>query len=224
LQGEVQELELESLLASRFPHDTVTPVPKGEFGGDVLQRVFNTSGVMCGTILWESKRTKHFSEGWLAKLRQDQRTARADFAVIVTQAMPKGVQHFDLMDGVYVVSPHCIGPVATLLRKALLELALARQSAAGRDTKAALIYEYLTGPRFRQRIQAIAESFSSLQDDLNTEKKAMQRQWAKREAQLERALTSTAGLFGDVQGIAGKAVAEIEGLALPALPAPDEGA
>ncbi|MGH8178992.1 MAG: DUF2130 domain-containing protein [Steroidobacter sp.] len=221
LQGEVQELELETLLASRFPHDTITPVPKGEFGGDALQRVLSTSGVVCGTILWESKRTKNWSDGWLAKLRQDQRTARADFAVIVTRAMPKEVQHFDLIDGVYVVSPQCIGPVAALLRKALLELALMRQSSAGRDTKAALIYEYLTGPRFRQRIQAIAESFSSMQGDLNAEKKAMQRQWAKREVQLERALTSTAGLFGDVQGIAGKAVPEIEGLGLPALEAPD---
>jgi hypothetical protein len=220
LQGDVQELELESLLTARFQHDTVARVPKGEFGGDVLQRVVSPSGTVCGTILWESKRTKNWSDGWLAKLRQDQRAAKAEIAIIVSQALPKGVSDFDLIDGIYVVSPQCIVPVATLLRKALIELAITRQSAEGRETKAALIYQYLTGPRFRQRIQAIVEAFSSMQDDLNSERKALQRQWAKREAQLDRLMTSTVGMYGDLQGIAGRSLGEIEGLGVLALEAP----
>lgn len=214
IQGEVMELELEELLTDRFTHDTIARVPKGEFGGDVLQQVLSPSGIVCGTILWESKRTKNWSDGWLAKLRQDQRTAKAEIAVIVSHALPKEVTTFDLIDGVYVVSPQCIVPVATLLRKALLELTLARQSAQGQETKAALIYEYLTGPRFRHRVQAIVEAFTSMQDDLNAEKKAIQKQWAKRETQIERVMSSTVGMYGDLQGIAGRGLEEIDGISV----------
>ena len=151
---------------------------------------------------------------WLAKLRQDQRAAKADIAVIVSQVLPKEVTNFDLIDGVYVVSPQCIAPVAALLRKTLLELAIARQSSEGRETKASLIYQYLTGPQFRQRIQAIVEAFTSMDNDLTAEKKAIQKQWAKREAQLERMMHSTVGMYGDLQGIAGKSLEEVEGLSL----------
>jgi hypothetical protein len=220
LQGDTMEIELCQLLAERFPHDTVARVQKGEFGGDVIHRVFSPSGLVCGTILWESKRTKTWSDPWLAKLRQDQRTAKAEIAVIVSQVLPKGVTHFDLIEGVYVVSPQSIVPVATLLRKAMLELAMARQSEEGRETKAGLIYQYLIGPRFRQRIQAIVEAFTCMQEDLTAERKALQKQWAKREIQLERLMTSTVGMYGDLQGIAGRSLEEIDGLDVIALAPP----
>jgi hypothetical protein len=222
LQGEAMEAELFQVLTERFDHDNVARVQKGEFGGDVLHQVVSPSGLVCGTILWESKRTKNWSEGWLPKLRQDQRAAKAEIAIIVTHALPKGVTNFDLVDGVYVVSPQCIVPIATLLRKALLELAIARQSSEGRETKAGLIYQYLIGPRFRQRVQAIVEAFTSMQDDLTAEKKALQKQWAKRETQLERLMSSTVGMYGDLQGIAGRSLEEIEGLSMLALEGPDE--
>lgn len=220
LQGDVQEQELEAMLSGRFVHDTITRVQKGEFGGDVMQQVVSPSGNLCGSILWESKRTKSWSDAWLVKLRQDQRAAKADFAVIVSQALPKDVKNFDFIDGVYVVSPQCAVPVATLLRKALVELAIARQAATGRESKAAMVYEYLTGPRFRQRLQAMVEAFTSMNDDLVAEKKAIQKQWAKREAQIDRLMQSTVGLYGDLQGIAGKGIEEIEGLGFPALDSP----
>ena len=218
LQGEVQELELESLLGSAFVYDTITRVPKGELGGDVLHRVvINQKGAVCGTILWESKRTKSWSEGWLAKLRQDQRAAKADIAVIVSQALPKGVKHFELIDGVYVVSPQCVRPVAEMLRGLLVEVAGVRQAAEGRETKAAVVYQYITSSRFRQHMQAIVEAFTTMQEDLGAEKKVMMKQWAKREMQIERVIGSTAGLYGDLQGIVGTSLTEVEGLQLKAL-------
>jgi len=218
LQGEVQELELESLLGSAFVFDTITRVPKGEFGGDVLHRVvMNQTGAVCGTILWESKRTKTWSDGWLAKLRQDQRAAKADIAVIVSQALPKGVKQFELIDGVYVVSPQCVRPVAEMLRGLLVEVAGVRQAAEGRETKAAVVYQYLTGARFKQHMQAIVEAFTTMQEDLGAEKKVMMKQWAKREMQIERVIGSTAGLYGDLQGIAGTSLVEVEGLQVKAL-------
>lgn len=220
LQGEVQELALENLLRGKFPFDSIEPVPKGEFGGDTLHRVVSASGQASGTILWESKRTKNWSDGWLVKLREDQRTAKAEIAVLVSQVLPKGVESFDVVDGVWVTSPRAALPVATVLRHTLLEVGMARQVADGQQTKTELVYQYLTGPRFRHRVEAIVEAFSSMQEDLAAEKKAIQRQWAKREAQLNNVLQSTAGMYGDLQGIAGKSLQEIEGLALPALDAP----
>ncbi len=217
LQGEVQELELENLLRARFPFDTVEPVPKGEFGGDALQRVTNASGQTCGTILWEFKRTKNWSDGWLTKLREDQRMAKAEVAVLVSQALPKGVESFDVLDGVWVTSPRAALPVATVLRHSLQQVAMARAVSDGQQTKTEMVYQYLTGPRFRHRVEAIVEAFSSMQEDLDKERKAIMKQWAKREEQIERVMGATVGMYGDLQGIAGKSLQEIEGLELSAL-------
>ncbi|MBU0676972.1 MAG: DUF2130 domain-containing protein [Verrucomicrobia bacterium] len=227
LQGEVQELEIEALLGAKFPYDTLEPVPKGEHGGDALQRVMGPLGQTCGTILWESKRTRNWSDGWLVKLRDDQRAAKAEIAVMVSHALPKDVETFDLIDGVWVTHPRALMPVAMMLRHSLIEVATARQASEGQQTKMELIYTYLTGPRFRQRVQAIVEAFSSMQEDLGKEKKAITKQWAKREEQIDRVMQSTVGMYGDMQGIAGKTLQEIEGLEMKALeagePAPDQG-
>ena len=217
LQGEVQELELEALLRAKFPRDNIEPVPKGEFGGDALQRVIGPLGQLCGTILWESKRTKNWSDGWLAKLRDDQRTAKAEIAVIVSQTLPKGVESFDLVEGVWVTHSRAMLSVAVALRHSLIEIASARQASEGQQTKTEMVYQYLTGPRFRHRVEAIVEAFSSMQEDLDREKKAITKQWAKREEQIERVMDATAGMYGDLQGIAGKSIQEIEGLELKAL-------
>ncbi len=212
LQGEVQELELEAILRAKFPRDTIEPVPKGEHGGDVLHRVLGPLGQVCGTILWESKRTKNWSDGWLAKLREDQRAAKAEIAVIVSQVVPKGVETFDHLDGVWVTAARSAIPVAIALRHSLVELATARQAGEGQQTKMEMVYHYLTGPRFRHRIQAIVEKFGDMQEDLEKERKVMTKQWAKREEQIRGVIEATAGMYGDLQGIAGKTLQEIEGL------------
>jgi hypothetical protein len=212
LQGEVQELELEALLLAKFPRDTIQPVPKGEFGGDVLQRVVGPLNQVCGTILWESKRTKNWSDGWLSKLREDQRAAKAEIAVIISQALPKDVESFDFVEGVWIAHPKVTLPVAMSLRQTLIEVATARQASEGQQTKMEMVYQYLTGPRFRQRVQAIVEAFSSMKEDLDREKKAITRQWAKREEQIDRVMQATVGMYGDLQGIAGRTLQEIEGL------------
>jgi hypothetical protein len=212
LQGEVQELEIEAALRGRFPRDAIQPVPKGEYGGDVVHRVVGPLGQPCGTILWECKRTKNWSDGWLPKLREDQRAAKADIAVMISQALPKGCETFDLVDGVWVAHPRVLLPIAITLRNTLVEVASARQASEGRQTKMEMVYQYLTGARFRQRIQAIVEAFSSMRDDLDRERKAITKQWAKREEQIDRVMQATVGMYGDLQGIAGRTLQEIEGL------------
>ena len=217
LQGEVLELELEALLSSRFPLDIIEPVPKGEFGGDVVHRIVGPTGQPCGSILWESKRTKNWSPSWLPKLRSDQRNAKAEIALLISEALPPGANNFDLVDGVYVAHPRCAIPLAITLRQSLIELANSRIAQDGQSTKMELVYEYLTGPRFRHRVEAIVEKFSEMQDDLNKEKRATTRLWAKREAQIQGVIESTAGLYGDLQGIAGRAMLEIPALEVPAI-------
>jgi hypothetical protein len=220
LQGEVQELELEGLLRQKFSRDMFEPVPKGEFGGDLIQRVVNSTGQICGSILWEAKRTKNWSGGWLAKVREDQRAAKADVALIVSHALPKGLQTFDQIDGVWVTEPRCAVAVAVALRESLIALSAARLAGEGQQTKMEVMYQYLTGPRFRHRIEAVVERFTDMQADLDRERKTMMRLWAKREEQIRGVVESTAGLYGDLQGIAGRSLVEIDGLELPLLDGP----
>ncbi|HEX7454779.1 MAG TPA: DUF2130 domain-containing protein, partial [Gallionella sp.] len=182
-----------------------------------LHRVRAPGGQASGTILWEFKRTKNWSDGWLVKLRDDQRTAKAEIAVIVSQVLPKGVETFELMEGVWVTHPRAALPVAMILRQSLLELAMARQSSEGQQSKTEMVYQYLTGPRFKQRVEAIVEAFSTMQEDLDKERKVIMRQWAKRQEQIERVMGATVGMYGDLQGIAGKSLQEIEGLELHSL-------
>ncbi|HAT7074296.1 TPA: DUF2130 domain-containing protein [Legionella pneumophila] len=217
LQGEAQELAIESLLQTKFPFDSIEPVPKGEFGGDVIQQVKNSTGQICGMILWESKRTKNWSDGWISKLKDDQRAAKAEIAVIVSQSLPQGIDTFELINGVWVTHPKAAFPVAMVLRQTLLEVSLARNSATGQQTKMEMVYDYLTGPRFRQRVEAIVDAFSSMQADLEKERKVIMKQWAKRSEQIERVTSATIGMYGDLQGIAGKSLQEIEGLELRSL-------
>lgn len=212
LQGETLELELERLLRERFPRDVTKSVPIGEFGGDLLQTVMNEAGQNCGLILWEAKRTKTWNERWLPKLRHDQRSANAGIALIVSTALPKGVETFDFVDGIWVTKPRYAIPLVIALRQSLIESAKSRLATEGQRTKTELVYQYLTGPRFRQRVGAIVEKFTDMQVDLDRGRKTMMRLWSKREEQVKEVLDSCAGLYGDLQGIAGGAVLELESL------------
>jgi len=215
MQGESQELNLQATLTSAFPFDAVGEVGKGVNGADVEQTVIAPSGVECGLILYESKRTRNWSAGWLPKLREDGRKAHADILVLVSTALPEEVETFNQIDNVWVCTPSVVLPLATALRATLLAVHASKQAQEGMKTKSEEVYAYVTGPQFRHRVEALVEAFTTMQDDLATEQKAVQRQWAKRTVQIERVMASTSGMFGDLQGIAGKALPEPEGLALP---------
>lgn len=210
MQGEALELELEGSLRERFPRDIVKPIPAGEVGGDLLQMVISQAGQNCGLILWEAKRTKTWNDRWLPKLRNDQRLANASIALMVTTALPKAIETFDVVDGIWITQPRYAIPLVIALRQSLIETAETRFAREGQQNKTELVYQYLTGPRFRQRIEAIVEKFTDMRVDLDRERKTMMRLWAKREAQLKEVLDSSAGLYGDLQGIAGKAVPGLE--------------
>jgi len=222
LQGEVLEVALEDLLRRYFPFDEITPVPKGIHGGDVIQTIRDATGSPAGHILWESKRTKHWSESWLPKLRDDQRAAKAQAAILMSIELPKEVMTFRHMDGVWVTSTACAIPLASALRTGLIEIATVKRSVEGRNDKMQLLYNYLSGQEFRHRVEGIVEAFVTLREDLEAEKRATQRMWAKREKQLERATAQTTGMYGDLSGIIGANLPAIESLAHPGLARPDD--
>ncbi len=216
-QGEVMELDLEDLLRQHFLTDAIEPVPSGTHGGDILQHVHDDHGLTCGTILWESKRTKAWNDGWLPKLRDNQRAGKAHLAALLTAELPKDVANFSCIDGIWVTNRSCLVGLASALRAGLIEAARARRCAEGKQTKFELVYQYLSGLEFRQRIEGIVEAFLTMKDDLESEKRSIQRLWAKREKQLTRAMVHTVSLHGDLGGIIGATMPQIPNLELPAI-------
>ncbi|MGB3408719.1 MAG: DUF2130 domain-containing protein, partial [Jannaschia sp.] len=204
-QGEAAEVVLEDHLARAFPADIIEPVGKGTRGADCLQRVGDF-----GSIIWESKRTAAWSRDWLPKLRDDMRAAGADIAVIVSEVRPEGIDTFALVDGVWIAAPRYAVPLAHVLRDGLAHLAEARGAREGQATKSELMYDYVTGPQFRGRMEAMLEPFIALEDALAKERRQMTAQWATREKQLEKARNAIAGAIGDVRGIAGTNVLQID--------------
>ncbi|MGI9012839.1 MAG: DUF2130 domain-containing protein [Phycisphaerales bacterium] len=222
LQGEVLERTLESQLKQAFPFDLIQSVPKGQHGGDLLHTVRDEQGRACGVILWEFKNTRNWNNDWLPKLRDDQRSARADVAALLTTSLPRDVTTFECVEHVWVTSHACLLPLTSLLRTMLLQVASMRDSQAQRSSKIEELYDYLCGPQFKSRLEGAIEPLARMHEDLEKEKRAMQRQWAKREKQIDRAMQSLDFACGDLQGIAGDRVARIERFELPLLGANDE--
>ncbi len=214
-QGEVLEVELEELFKREFPFDEIEPISKGVKGGDILQTVKTQTGRTCGKILWETKRTKNWSESWIQKLKDDQRDAKADLAVLVSETLPAGFHHFRQLNGVWVTDIPSTFSLALALRVVLIQVATAKEIESSKDDKKDLIYRYVTGPEFRNRVTAIIEGFRSMKEDLDSEKRAIQRIWEKREKQIERIISNTAGMYGDLEGLSGNALPQIKILELP---------
>lgn len=219
LQGEVLELEIEHTLTDSFRHDRIEEVKKGVRGADLLQTVCTPSGQVCGRIIWEAKRAENWSEAWLQKLKDDQQGADARIAVLVTTALPKGINEpFFQRDGVWIVSPQMIRPVAEALRTLLLETHRVEMINTGKEEKMELLYTYMTSENFSRKVRTVVESFVSMKSQLDSEKRAIQKQWAAREMQINRVTETMSSFVGELQAIAQNALPllnNIEHLELP---------
>jgi len=216
LQGEVLELDLEDTLRSAFPDDAIEPVGKGVKGADVRQIVKSPAKkYVCGTILWETKRTKAWTDKWIAKLKKDLRAEKANIPVIVTTIMPKEIKSgMGLKNGVWITSFNLVLPLAYLLRKNLLEVTREKVTAKYKDRKADTLYQYITGYEFRQQVEALVEVYQEIQMQITKEKAAFEKIWKARQGQVERLLTSTAGVVGSIQGKLGQTALQVKGLDL----------
>ncbi len=215
LQGEVQELALESLLATSYPFDDITEVGKGTRGADCVQTVRNKLQQVCGSIVYESKRTKAFAGDWIGKLKQDMVTAKADIAVIVTETMPSDMDRFGEKNGVWICGFHEVKSLSFVLRKMLIKTHSVKSSEENKGDKMELLYNYLTSNEFVQNIQRIVENYDGMINQLNSEKKAMHKIWAQREKSIWVVQENISSLFGSIKGIAGNALSTSDVLELP---------
>ena len=208
-QGEVQELLLESILKESFPFDIIEEVGKGVEGADCIQVVRNSSGTTCGKIIYESKRTKTWSNGWIDKLKADMRSQGADVAILVTQSFPKDMERFGEKDGIWICNFTEVNSVAHLLRKGIVKVYDIQRSEENKGDKMQLLYNYLTGNEFKGQVEAIVEGFMAMKQSIMKERIQMEKMWKEREKQLEKVLISTSGMYGSVKGIAGVSIGNI---------------
>ena len=209
LQGESQELLLEEILQSYFPFDIIEEVEKGVEGADCIQVIRNNSNTICGKIIYESKRTKAWSNGWIDKLKADMRNSGSDVAILVTQVFPKDMEKFGEKDGVWICTFNEVSSVAQLLRNGIIKIYEAQKSQENKGDKMQLLYNYLTGIEFRGQMESIVEGFMAMKQSIMKERIQMEKLWKEREKQLEKVLLSTSGLYGSVKGIAGAGVSNI---------------
>ena len=210
MQGEVQEIALEDLLRNFFPHDLIQPVPKGVNGADSIQVVRNFSGQICGKIVYESKRTKNFDIKWIDKVKHDMRELGASVAIIVTATMPQDMDKFGLKDGVWVCTFSEVKSLSFVLRDSLLKIQTIVESQENKDDKLHHLYTYITGDEFRNRLEAVTEGFRNVREAINKERNFMEKMWAEREKQMEKAMTSSVKLFGSVRGIVGTGMGDMK--------------
>ena len=214
-QGEVLELEVEDLLKKEYPADIIREVKKGQRGADIIQEVIDKRGRNCGTILWESKNAQ-WSNGWISKLKEDQRQAKAHLAVLVVTNPPENIKTFDYMDGIWVCTRKMIIPLARALRFDSIRLNYEKLANVGKNEKMEVLYQYVTSTEFKQRIEAIVEAFGGLQDEMEREKRWFVTKWAREEKHLRKVIDHTQGMYGDLQGVVGKSLPEIKSLRLEA--------
>ena len=213
-QGEVLEQDFEDQLKSFFVHDDIQPVPKGIRGADLIQTVRTTMGAESGVLLWETKNTKAWSSAWIPKLKDDMIEVRASIAILVSVVLPDGINRFGQVEGVWVSDPLSAIPLAAALREQLMAISRERTASIGKNEKMETLYQYLAGVEFKQKIEGIVEAFTSMQDQLNRERRAMERHWKQREKEIERVVKNTVGLYGDMQGIIGGQIPAIPALEL----------
>lgn len=215
LQGEVQEIAIEEWLIQSFPLDTIEEIKKGVRGGDCLQTVHTRNHQNCGTIYYESKRTKDFQQGWIEKFKNDMREKGADLGVLVTEAMPSDMERMGMRDGIWICSYEEFKGLCFVLRDTIVRLSDALSAEENKGDKMNLLYNYLTSSTFKMQVEAIVEGFSQMKSDLEKEKRSMQSHWKQRERQIEKVIANTIDMYGSVKGIAGNAVQPVPALELP---------
>jgi len=208
-QGEVQELLLEDILKENFPFDIIEEVGKGVEGADCIQLIRNNSDMVIGRIIYESKRTKAWSNSWIDKLKNDKRTSGSDVAILVSQVFPKDMEKFGEKEGVWICNFSEVDSVAYLLRNGIIKVHEANKRQENKGDKMHMLYDYLTGNEFRGQMEAIVEGFVAMKQSITKERIQMEKLWKEREKQLEKVLLSTSGLYGSVKGIAGASVNDI---------------
>lgn len=212
LQGEIQELAIEEWLIQNFPLDSINEIKKGARGADCLQIVNTHTTQNCGSIYYESKRTKDFQQAWIEKFKNDIREKKADIGVLVTEVMPSDMERMGLKEGIWICTFNEFKGLSAVLRYSVIQFHSILKSQENKGDKMEMLYNFLTGNEFRLRIEGIVEGFTQMQDDLSKEKRAMMKIWAQREKQIHKVIDNTISMYGSIKGIAGNAIQDIKSL------------
>lgn len=215
LTGEVQELAIIEILNDIYPHDEILQSSKGANAADIMQTIRLQDGTMCGKIYYESKRTKNWSNDWIAKFKQDNLAAKADLLVLVTNALPKGIERYGIIDDVWVTNFNDFKELTLVLRHTLIKLHALSITQNNGSTKMEILYKYLTSKEFKGIFESIMEGFKNLQQSHHAEKLKMQSLWKEREKLLEQIFSSSIEFYGNLRGIAGSAMPTIKMLEAP---------
>ncbi|MCB0538847.1 MULTISPECIES: DUF2130 domain-containing protein [Flavobacteriaceae] len=215
MQGEVQELAIEEWLANNFPLDSIQEIKKGARGGDCIQVVNTRSKQNCGSIYYESKRTKDFQPSWIEKFKNDIRDQGANIGVLVTDAMPSDMDRLGMKDGIWICSYEEFKGLCFVLRESIIQISNAVSTQENKGDKMSMLYDFLTSNEFRLQIEAIVEGFTQMQSDLETEKRSIMGHWKKREKQIQKVLLNTNYMYSSIRGIAGNAIQPVQALELP---------
>ncbi|MDA3886487.1 MAG: DUF2130 domain-containing protein [Candidatus Delongbacteria bacterium] len=214
LQGESMELAIEKYLKESFPYDQIDEIKKGARGADCIQFVKDKLGQECGTIYYESKLTKEFQNTWLDKFKADMQGKKANIGVLVTDAMPKDMERAGQKNGIWICNYLEFKSLVIVLRESMIQISNAIATQENKGDKMSMLYDYLTGSEFRLHIEAIVEGFTSMKNDIDKEKRAMARLWKTRDAQIEKVLNNTIGMYGSIKGIGGNAIQTVNMLEL----------
>lgn len=211
-QGEAFEMEFEKILRQEFPNDQILEVAKGTKGGDVVQEVVDRNGNNCGKILWELKNTKTWSELWVDKLKADQRSVVADYAVIISEAVPEDIKSAKFYKNIWIARQNFVIGLASALRLNLIQIAMAKRALDGKKGKSDLLFSYLSGTEFRLRVEAIVDAFTNMQVEIEKEKRYFSNKWARDEKNIRQVVDNTYGMHGDLKGIVGNSLPQIKGI------------
>ena len=214
LQGEVMELAIEEWLANQFPLDTIDEIKKGANGADCLQIVNTRQQTNCGTIYYESKRTKAFQPTWIEKFKNDIRDKGATIGVLVTEVMPSDMDRMGLREGIWICTFNEFKGLCAVLRQSIIQWAAVKGQQENKGDKMGMLYDFLTSNEFRLQMEGIVEGFTQMQTDLVKEKNAMARIWKQREKQIDKVVNNAIGMHASIKGIAGNAIQRIPALEL----------
>ena len=203
-QGEVLEQDIEGRLRVEFPMDEFEPVSQGVRGADIIQTVKLPDGRVAGKILWETKRTKAWTDSWIGKIKADLQSCKADIPVIVSATLPKDHHQFASYEGVWVSDISSAINLGRVLRDTLLKVMRERGFQAGREDQKELIYDYLTGQEFRNRVEAVLRAFIGMRNSIIQQRRSMEKHWAAQEKHVEAVVRNLSGMSGEIEVLAGK--------------------
>jgi len=214
IQGDIQEDDLKNAISQAFPIDSVEDVPTWIKWADLIQTVKNNMWQSAGIIVWESKNTKAWQDAWVMKLKEDKLKVNWNIAILISTVLPKDIKNFAMIDDVMICTPEFAIAVCSMLRDKLISISKVEKSLEWKDIKMEMLYKYLWSEEFSWKIWMMVDVFSNLKLWIDSERRAMEKNWKKREKDLERATFAITWMYWELESLMWQALPGAERLEL----------